>query len=138
LGVRRLDHDARAARRAGRAGGLVNPHTTWFDFLPGYQALKEYLHPSLVRTWSWQVFQTTNFDIVHVAGAVVVFLFVVFGAYRYSRAVSGSGDAGLVPPARFGLRNLFEVLADTVLGLMAGVMGEKAAKRYLPLVGTLF
>ena len=36
------------------------------------------------------------------------------------------------------MRNLFEVLADTVLGLMAGVMGEKAAKRYLPLVGTLF
>ena len=30
------------------------------------------------------------------------------------------------------------MLADTVLGLMAGVMGEKAAKRYLPLVGTLF
>ena len=116
----------------------MNPHTTWFDFLPGYQALKEYLHPSLVRTWSWQVFQTTNFDLVHVMGALVVFLFVAFGAFRYSVAVSGSGDAGLVPPPKFGLRNLFEVLADTVLGLMAGVMGEKAAKRYLPLVGTLF
>jgi F-type H+-transporting ATPase subunit a len=36
------------------------------------------------------------------------------------------------------MRNVFEVLADTVLGLMAGVIGEKAAKKYLPLVGTLF
>jgi len=53
-------------------------------------------------------------------------------------ALAGSGDAGLVPPPKLGLRNLFEVLADTVLGLMAGVMGEKGAKRYLPLVGTLF
>jgi F-type H+-transporting ATPase subunit a len=52
--------------------------------------------------------------------------------------VGSSGDAGLVPPPTFGLQNLFEVLADTVLGLMAGVMGEKAARRYLPLVGTLF
>lgn len=116
----------------------MSPHATWFDFLPGYHALKDYLHPSLVRTWSWQVFQTTNFDLVHVMGALLVLLFVTFGAYRYSVAVSGSGDAGLVPPPKFGLRNLFEVLADTVLGLMAGVMGEKAAKRYLPLVGTLF
>jgi F-type H+-transporting ATPase subunit a len=52
--------------------------------------------------------------------------------------VGVSGDAGLVPPPTFGMRNLFETLADTVLGLMAGVMGEKAAKRYLPLVGTFF
>jgi len=116
----------------------MDPHTTWFDFIPGYAALKHGLHPSLVRTWSWQVFQTTNFDLVHVMGAAVVFLFLAYGAMRYASAVSGSGDAGLVPPPKLGLRNLFEVLADTVLGLMAGVMGEKAAKRYLPLVGTLF
>ena len=70
--------------------------------------------------------------------ALVVLAFLAFGAFRYATAVGGSGDAGLVPPPKFGLRNLFEVLADTVLGLMAGVMGEKQAKRYLPLVGTLF
>jgi len=116
----------------------MKPETSWFDFLPGYHALKDHLHPSLVRTWSWQVFQTTSFDLVHVMSALLVLLFVTFGAVRYSAAVSGAGDAGLVPPPRFGLRNVFEVLADTVLGLMAGVMGEKAAKRYLPLVGTLF
>jgi F-type H+-transporting ATPase subunit a len=67
-----------------------------------------------------------------------VLAFLTFGAFRYSAAVNRSGDAGLVPPPKLNLRNLFEVLADTVLGLMAGVMGEKAAKRYLPLVGTLF
>jgi len=92
----------------------------------------------MVRTWTWQVFQTTNFQIVHVLMALVVLVFLSYGAFRYAGAVSGSGDAGLVPPPKLGMRNLFEVLADTVLGLMAGVMGEKAAKRYLPLVGTLF
>ncbi|HEY5450644.1 MAG TPA: F0F1 ATP synthase subunit A [Polyangia bacterium] len=116
----------------------MDPHSTWFDFLPGYGALREGLHDSLVRTWTWQVFQTTNFQIVHVLCALVVLVFLTFGAFRYAGAVSGSGDAGLVPPPKLGMRNLFEVLADTVLGLMAGVMGEKAAKRYLPLVGTLF
>jgi F-type H+-transporting ATPase subunit a len=116
----------------------MDPHATWFDFIPGYAGLREGLHGSLVRTWSWQVFQTTSFDMVHVMCALVVLAFLSFGAFRYAGAVGGAGDAGLVPPAKFGLRNLFEVLADTVLGLMAGVMGEKAAKRYLPLVGTLF
>jgi len=116
----------------------LDPHSTWFDFLPGYGALREGLHDSLVRTWTWQVFQTTNFQIVHVLMALVVLVFLSYGAFRYAGAVSGSGDAGLVPPPKLGMRNLFEVLADTVLGLMAGVMGEKAAKRYLPLVGTLF
>ncbi len=116
----------------------MDPHSTWFDFLPGYAALREGLHDSMVRTWTWQVFQTTNFQIVHVLMALVVLAFLSYGAFRYAGAVSGSGDAGLVPPPKLGMRNLFEVLADTVLGLMAGVMGEKAAKRYLPLVGTLF
>jgi F-type H+-transporting ATPase subunit a len=116
----------------------MDQHTTWFDFIPGYEAAKHGLHGSLVRTWTWQVFQTTNFDLVHVMGALLVLVFIAFAASRYAVAVSGSGDAGLVPPPRLNLRNLFEVLADTVLGLMAGVMGEKAAKRYLPLVGTLF
>ena len=116
----------------------MNPHATWFDFIPGYAALKDGLHAPLGRTWSWQVFQATNFDLVHVMSGLVVLAFLTVGAFRYATAVGGSGDAGLVPPPKFGLRNLFEVLADTVLGLMAGVMGEKAAKRYLPLVGTLF
>ena len=37
--------------------------------------------------------------------SLVVLAFLAFGAFRYSAAVSGSGDAGLVPPAKLGLRN---------------------------------
>jgi F-type H+-transporting ATPase subunit a len=116
----------------------MDPHATWFDFIPGFGGLRERLQESLGRTWTWQVFQTTSFQITHVVGALVVLAFLAYGAVRYSRAVGVSGDAGLVPPPTLGLRNVFETLADTVLGLMAGVMGEKAAKRYLPLVGTFF
>ena len=116
----------------------MDPHATWFDYIPGYDALREQMQQSMGRGWTWQVFQATNFQIVHVLMALVVLVFLSYGAFRYAGAVSGSGDAGLVPPPKLGMRNLFEVLADTVLGLMAGVMGEKAAKRYLPLVGTLF
>jgi len=116
----------------------MGPHDTWFAFLPGYGSLKEFFHHYMARDWTWQMFQATHFQIDHVLGAILVFAFLAFGASRYLAAVSASGDAGLVPPPRFGLRNLFEMLADMVFGLMEGVMGEKEARRYLPLIGTLF
>jgi F-type H+-transporting ATPase subunit a len=116
----------------------MNPHSTWFEFLPGYSTLHENLHRYLARDWTWQVFQTTHFQLDHVLGAVVVLLFLVFGAVRYRSAVSASGDAGLLPPARFGLRGLFEVLADMIFNLMSSVMGDKLARKYLPIIGTFF
>jgi len=116
----------------------MGPHDTWFAFLPGYAGLKEFFHHYLHRDWTWQMFQATHFQVDHVLGALVVIAFLAFGAFRYATAVGGSGDAGLIPPPRFGLRNLFEMLGDTVFGLMEGVLGEKDARRYLPLIGSLF
>jgi len=112
--------------------------STWFDFLPGVPALKENLHMYLGRQWTWQVFQTTHFEINHVLGGLLVLLFLTFGAIRYASAVGASGDAGLIPPPRFSLRNLFEMLADAVYGLMEGVLGPKDAKRFLPIIGSFF
>jgi F-type H+-transporting ATPase subunit a len=112
--------------------------STWFDFLPGVAALKSNLQMYLGRGWTWQVFQATHFEINHMLGGALVLLFLAFGALRYASAVGASGDAGLVPPPRFGLRNLFEMLADAVYGLMEGVLGPKDAKRFLPLIGSLF
>jgi F-type H+-transporting ATPase subunit a len=114
------------------------PHASWFDFLPGYETLEENLQRLLGRQWTWQMFQTTHFGLDHVLGALLVFAFLLFGAARYATAVGASGDAGLVPPPKFGLRNLFEMLSDTIFNLMASVMGEKEARRFLPLIGTLF
>jgi F-type H+-transporting ATPase subunit a len=116
----------------------MGPHITWFDFVPGYHALKENLQHHLGREWTWQMFQTTHFQLDHVFGGVLVLLFLAYGAIRYASKVNGAADGGLVPPPRFGMRNLFESLADTIHNLMVSVMGEKEARRYLPLVGTLF
>jgi len=116
----------------------MNAHTTWFDFLPGYPTLRENLQHYLGRQWTWQMFQATHFQLDHVMGALIVFLFVLFGAVRYAATVNGAPDGGLVPPPRFGLRNLFEMLGDAIFGLMVSVMGEKESRRFLPLIGTLF
>jgi F-type H+-transporting ATPase subunit a len=116
----------------------MEPHATWFDFIPGTSALRETLQHVLGRRWTWQMFQATHFQLDHVFGGLLVFVFLIYGGVRYTAAVGASGDAGLVPPPRFGLRNLFELLSDVIFNLMASVMGEKPARRYLPIVGTLF
>lgn len=116
----------------------MGPHSTWFELLPGYAHLREFLRHYLARDWTWQMFQATHFEIDHILGALLVVAFLTFGAARYAVAVRGSGDAGLVPPPRFGMRNLFEGLTDAVYGLMESVLGPKDTPRFLPLIGTLF
>lgn len=119
----------------------MGEETTWFDFLPGVHHLQLFAQEKLGRTWHWQMFQETNFDLAHVFGALLVLLFVVIGAVVYRTAVAGAGqpgnDAAIVPPDRFNLRNLFEMFTDAVVSVSSGVMGEENARRYLPIIGTL-
>jgi F-type H+-transporting ATPase subunit a len=116
----------------------MGPHSTWFDYLPGYESLRQNVELYLGRKWTWQVFQPTHFELTHIFGILLVLAFLTIGAVRYNGAVSGSGDTGLIPPPTFGFRNLFEMLADTIYGLVESVMGPKDAKRFLPLIGSFF
>lgn len=116
----------------------MGEHGSWFDFLPGYETLKHNLEIYLGRDWTWQVFQATHFEISHILGGVLVVLLATLGGLRYAASVRRASDGGLVPPARFGVRNLFEMLGDMVYGLMQSAMGPKDAPRFLPLIGSLF
>jgi F-type H+-transporting ATPase subunit a len=116
----------------------MGPHATWFSFFPGYEHLRENLEVYLGRQWTWQIFQATHFEIDHILGGLLVFLVLTLFAFRYAMSIRFSGDGGAVPPPRFGIRTLFETFGDMVFGLMEGPMGAKNARRYLPLVGTLF
>src|SRR5262249_27693634 len=118
------------------SGELVGEHTTWFDFLPGYHQLEAFLSHYLARQWRWQVFQETQFTLSHVAGSVVVCAFLFLAAVRFRRSLA-TVEGRLVPPAQFGIRNLFEVGTEALLKTMEQIMGAKNAARFLPLVGTL-
>jgi F-type H+-transporting ATPase subunit a len=116
----------------------MGPHSTWFALFPGYETLKENLQFYLGRRWTWQVFTATHFEIDHILGGLLVFLVLAFFAVRYTASVRRSADAGAVPPPHFCLRNFLEILGDVVYGLIEGPLGAKNARRYLPLVGSLF
>jgi F-type H+-transporting ATPase subunit a len=116
----------------------MGPHGTWFDFIPGLDAWKAQAKQHLGRGWTWQVFQSTYFEITHVLVAALVVLLLTLGAIGYRAQVTRLGEAAVLPPPRLGLRAVFEGLADIVFGLLEGVMGEKNARRFLPFLGSFF
>lgn len=116
----------------------MGAHATWFDFLPGAESLRHSFQPLLSRKWTWQIFQATHFEITHVIFGAVVTLLLILGAMRFHAAIKAAPDGGLVPPPKFGVRNLFEGLAEAVYDMLEGVLGEKDARRHLPLLGTIF
>jgi F-type H+-transporting ATPase subunit a len=116
----------------------MGPHSTWFSLFPGYEALRLEWERSLGREWTWQVFQATHFEIDHILGGLLVLLVLTFLAIHYSLSVRASGDGGAVPAPRFGIRALMETFADLVYSLMEGPLGPKNARRFLPLIGSLF
>jgi F-type H+-transporting ATPase subunit a len=122
----------------------MGEHSTWFDFLNNFegwrrlQATLEYQlgrGPGTARPWSVAMFAETHFTLTHVLEALLVALFLIFGAFAYRGATLGRG--AVVPPSRFTLRNLFEMFCEGVLATMEGVMGKKNAVKYLPFIGSL-
>jgi len=116
----------------------MGPHSTWFEFLPGYQSLRENLEFYLGRKWTWQVFTATHFEINHLLSGLLVFAVLAFFAIRYASSVRRASDGGAVPPPHFCLRNFVEILGDMIYGLIEGPMDSKNARRFLPLIGSLF
>jgi F-type H+-transporting ATPase subunit a len=117
----------------------MGEHQTWFDFLyslPGWANLSAALQQQLGRTSGLEQFPT-HWTLTPVLGALLVALLVVYGALRFRASVARGGDAAIVPPPRFGLRNLFEMLTDAIYSTMVGVMGEDNARRFLPFIGSL-
>jgi F-type H+-transporting ATPase subunit a len=125
----------------------MGEHSTWFDFLnglPGWKHFSGSLENALGREsgdphrWKFAMLDDSHFSLEHVLGAMLVVLFLVVGAMIYKGAVTKRGEVtGLVPPPKFGLRNLFEMFCDGVLSIMEGVMGKQNAVRFLPLIGSL-
>src|SRR5215471_12068534 len=116
----------------------MDPHSTWFDYLPGLRNLKLLMEGKFARRWTWQVFQTTHFEITHVVIATIVAALLILGAFAYRSSVRKLGPDAILPSRRLNVRGIFEGLADMVMGLLEGVMGEKNARRFLPFLGSFF
>lgn len=109
------------------------PHgVTWFSFLPGYQKLEAYLHHNYAQS---ALVGKANFAIQHVVGALLVMLVLVVLSL-IARSRLKHIDEHIVPEPTFGLFTFFELVIETVYGMMKDIIGPEA-KRYFPLIGTL-
>lgn len=116
----------------------MGDHDTWYTLLSPefWHALEHNAAEHLARDWRWMMFAATQFSLVHVAGALLTVLFLIFVALRYRKSVEDA-TGGVVPPRSFGLAAMADRSVGAVYNLSADVMGEKNAKRFLPFTGTI-
>ncbi len=114
----------------------MGEETTWFDLLPGVKNLAEFARHGMTRHEGLAQFPTA-FSLTHVFSVAMVLVFVTIGAIAFKSSVGKGGEKAIVPPSRFNLRNLMEMFSDAIMSVATGVMGEKNAERYLPIIGTL-
>jgi F-type H+-transporting ATPase subunit a len=108
----------------------MDPHSTWWSFLPIYDNVQTFLNAQGRPLVGDQQFMVHH---VFTTALVVAILLVV--------ALVGGGhfrdmDKALVPPARVGLAGVVDMVVEMVLGMMTNIMGPQA-RRYFPLIGSL-
>lgn len=114
------------------------PHgESWFSFLPFNDrmvALARVLgKPVNDEGVSWYAREPIGLQ--HVYGAVfILLLLLLLGIITSSSIAKSKGD--LLPESKLTVRNFTEVFVTAALSLMAGIMGKKAARYFLPLIGT--
>src|SRR5689334_201551 len=116
----------------------MGEHGTWFDYLNRFSwwhDIHDKAEQVLGRKWTFMMFGASEFTLTHVLNALVVVLFVILGAVVFWKGTGGGkSDAGLVPPRKMTFRHFFEVLTETVYGMVEGAMGPENAPRFFPLV----
>jgi F-type H+-transporting ATPase subunit a len=116
----------------------MGDHDNWYTLLmPEFWAhLEGSAAEHLAREQRFMMFQDTHFTLTHVAGALLSFLFILILAAAY-RSSTKDATRGVVPTRKFGLAAMTDMFVGAVYNLSVDVMGDKNAKRYLPLTGTL-
>ncbi len=79
---------------------------------------------------------TKSHGSAHIIMAILVTLFTLFIALRYRSRRSKAEDSAF-PEASFNARSFVELLCESTLGMMEGVMGKAAARYFFPLIGTM-
>ncbi len=114
------------------------PHgESWFNLLPFYH---------LVEELAAQLSQPVNDEgvtwiahgpigVQHVFGLILVLILLILIGL-IARVRLGDPQKALVPEDKLTARTFVELLVSATYSMMADVMGKKAAKFFLPLIGT--
>ncbi len=116
----------------------MGEHDTWYTLLPFWHDFEKTFEEGLRRDWQFLMFQDTHFTMVHVVGALIAAALILFAVMRYRASLSSAETQnGLLPSRRFTLASMVDGIVGATYKLSVDVMGEKDAKRFLPITGTL-
>lgn len=114
------------------------PHgESWFNLLPFFSSVEEWAGtlpgPASAEGKTWIAHETVH--VQHVFGlALVLLLLLVVGLV--ARAGLANTDRALIPEDKLTIRTFVELFVSTAYGMMSDIMGAKAARFFLPLIGT--
>lgn len=111
----------------------MDHHTSWLSFLPGYGNL---LHFVQDRYGSTELMAKGGPTTVHHVFAALVVLLILGVASLVARMRVKDVEKAVIPPSKFGVVAFFELLLETLFGLMEQIIGP-TYKRYVPVIGTI-
>jgi F-type H+-transporting ATPase subunit a len=113
----------------------MDHHTSWLSFLPGYQSLSDFVQSQYGSTTVIPLGSTTISTVHHIVAALLVIVILAITSLM-ARAHFVDVEKAIVPPRHLGVVAFYELFLETVLGLMASIIGP-SYKRYAPVIGTL-
>jgi len=114
------------------------PHgESWFSLLPFHEKLVHlaaYLgRPFNEEGLTWYAHQHPG--IQHIYAAILVLFILVILSVVTDTSIRESGK-NLLPADKLTIRNFVELVVGTAYKMMSDIMGAKAARYFLPLIGT--
>jgi F-type H+-transporting ATPase subunit a len=122
------------SKLAVNAFGAMISGFSWFHLLPGFSEES----PSVGHSLGLK--EPADAFIIPTAWAVVgvIILLALVARMGLQRAVARGGTLAYVPDAGLTVRNAFEVVIEWLYDLAKGLIGEKEAMAFFPLIATLF
>jgi len=107
---------------------------TWSSIFPYIRELESKLAHAVGESW---LFGVEVHDVHQVTMGILVFGFTILVGLNFRDAIEKDENGGVIPESRFNLRSIVEIVTEYTFGIMEGMMGEKAARHFLPFIGTL-
>lgn len=115
------------------------PHgESWFSLLPFHESFRHAVagifgQPFNDEGLTWYGHQPIG--VQHIYGGLLVLMIIAVIGVATDTSIRDSKD-DLAPPDKLTVRNFAELLVGAIYNMMCGMMDKKAARFFLPLIGT--
>jgi F-type H+-transporting ATPase subunit a len=109
------------------------PHgESWFSFLPFYESLQHAMSEAFPPSY---MEHSEHLGVQHVIAFTFVVLFLIGVAFYVNRRLQNT-EANILPEGKVTFYGFIETIVGATYNMSSDLMGPKAAKYFLPLIGT--